>query len=152
MREKSLRVLGASAMLVGLLFVSCKKDDGGTGPGDGGAYTGPVGTVIGKVVAANGVTPIPSASVTVEANYTNMPITTTDTSGNYTLAGVPTGNQKILATKGLFRATVTVDVIENQTATAPPASMQPTGNLAYVPGSFDQIEDIIRDTLGSLHK
>lgn len=138
---------GVVVLLLALVVGSCKKDDGGTGPGGGGAYTGPTGLVTGVVRAANGVTPIQGARVTVDANYTNMPVDTTDTAGAYTLQGVPVGSQTIVATRGLFRATVTVNVAENQTTTAPPAQLQSTGRLGYVEGAYDHIEDIVRDTL-----
>jgi hypothetical protein len=135
-------------ILVFTLVIDGCKSSSSTGPSGGGAYSGPTGTVTGVVRAANGVTPIQGARVTVQANYTNMPVDTTDTAGVYTLQGVPVGSQTIVATRGLFRATVTVNVAENQTTTAPPAQLQSTGRLGYVVGSFDRIQDIIGDTLG----
>ncbi len=147
MKHKSLMLILISALMISTLAVeSCKKDDGGVS--GGGIYTGPTGTVTGKVVAANGVTPIQGASVTVRANYSNMPVAASDTGGNYTLAGVPTGTQTIVATKGLFVATTNANVLQNQTVMAPPAQLQSVGRLGYVVGSYDRIQDIIRDTLG----
>jgi uncharacterized protein YjdB len=114
------------------------------------------GTVTGTVMANDGVTPIPDALVEVQgtqfmaARGARAAISTRSAlDGSYTLANVPSGPQVIVASRGAFRATVNVTVQANQSTTAPVAKMTSTGKLAYVDGSFDNIEGIVQGVLGN---
>jgi hypothetical protein len=138
----SLFVVALSAIIT----ISCSSDDNGNFDLDG-----PNGTVSGKVTAANGTTAIPGASVTIKwpnMDDPNLPRTTTDNQGNYSLDGVPEGSQTIVATRGIFEAEVEVNVIADAEVEAPVAALEATGNLAYLQGSFDSIENIVQDMLG----
>ena len=127
------------------------------------------GSVTGQVTAADGVTPIPGATVAL-ASASGLapgmaglraaplgralstaglrmdgPTTTTDQDGRFTLDEVPVGEQTLVAKSGVFEATFTVDVEAGAVTTAPVAPLQSTLGLAYVAGSFDSIEDIVTE-------
>ena len=121
-------------LCTGLLIGACS--------GDPASPTGN-GTVSGKVTAADGVTPVALANVYAEALGASSG-TTTDVDGNYVLTSVPSGEQVIVAEKGNFRSTTTVNVAPNTTTSAPAAKLAPVGKLGYVEGSFDSIEDVIQ--------
>jgi hypothetical protein len=120
------------------------------------------GAVSGVVTAQNGVTPIPGAVVALLAPdggsapslarpaALEVPRTTTDAEGRYTLEGVPAGPQTLVARRGVFEARIDVTVPAGETVTAPTLALAPTGGgLAYVAGEFDSIQDIVRSDLGS---
>jgi hypothetical protein len=69
--------------------------------------------------------------------------------GSYTLQNVPAGTQILVITRGAFEARVEVTVLGNQTVAAPNALLVSQGKLAYVPGVFDQIEQIVANMLGN---
>lgn len=129
LRRRALLLLSA-----GFFAVSCG--------GDAAAPTGE-GTVTGKVTAADGVTPVALAIVYAQSKGAATG-TTSDVSGNYTLTNVPAGQQVIVAEKGNFRSTTTVNVAPNTSTAAPPAKLAPVGKLGYVQGSYDSIEDVIQ--------
>ena len=108
---------------------------------------GSTGTVVGIVTAADGVTRIGFATVSLAS--TGTPSTTADVQGAYTLGGVPTGSQSLRAKKGNFEILFTVNVTENATTTAPTAKLASIGKLAFVPGIWDSIQTIVRDQLGN---
>lgn len=145
--NQSNRIIAVFFMaLITVFFTACSSDDNGNFDLDG-----PTGTVMGKVTAANGTTAIPGASVTIKwsnMDDPNLPRTTTDSQGNYSLDGVPEGSQTIVATRGIFQAEVAVDVIADAEVEAPVAALEATGNLAYLQGSFDSIENVVQDMLG----
>ena len=121
------------------------------GCGNGGTMgpSGPSGQVTGRVTAADGRTGIGGATVALASASTGGPTTTTDMTGAYTLSAVPTGAQNLRARKGNFQATFAVTVRANEVVTAPSAPLVAVGKLAFVPGSFDSIESIVRDQLGN---
>jgi hypothetical protein len=134
------RLLAGAAVAV--LTAACSGDDAPT-PTETG-----VGTVTGRIVAADGSTPIPGAAVQLAARQANGPVDPTDLERAYTLVGLPAGVQTLVATRGVFLGQFTVTVRANQTVTANPTAVQPTGNLGYVAGDYDRIESIVRDDLG----
>ena len=154
MQTRSIRT-ALSSLVLSLALVACGGDDGPSAPKN-------VGTVKGVVYAADGVTPIPQATVTLAAApatapngelpsvavaQPGAPSTLTDVNGRFTLNNVPMGEQTILARRGIFEATFNVTVAEGQTVTAPPVEIVSTGKLAYLPGSYDSIEDIVQGEL-----
>lgn len=103
------------------------------------------GTVIGRVTAANGVTPIPSVSVYLEYAGPSSAVLT-DSRGDYTFENVPVGTHVIRADKGNFHAVDTVVVRGGGwTNMAPNVRLVAIGELAYVNGSYDSIEDLIKN-------
>jgi hypothetical protein len=154
MKTGSIRSI-ISGVVLSLAVVACGGGDDPSAPQD-------VGTVKGVVYAADGVTPIPQATVTLAADLTTAPngelpsvavaqpgapSTKTDVNGRFTLNNVPMGEQTILAKRGIFEATFNVTVEEGKTVTAPPVEIVSTGKLAYLPGSYDSIEDIVEGEL-----
>jgi len=116
------------------------------------AVSAGVGTVTGTVTTADGITPIGDALVEVEGTSAygastsigRTPISTRSAAnGSYTLQNVPAGPQVIVATRGAFQARVNVTVVSNQTVAAPKAPLVSTGKLAFVPGSFDKIQNVV---------
>ncbi len=150
-----LRVFVFLALSFGLWTAACSKKDNPAGPtgtptgstSTGGAGGSGTGTVSGKVTAANGTTGI--GSVTVSPAASGSPSTTTDPSGAYTLNGLPSGTQSLRARRGNFESVFSVDVRAGQTASAPVAALKAIGRLAFVPGTFDQVENLVRDQLGN---
>lgn len=127
-----------------VLLFSCKKDKDET-------PTGPTGTVTGKVIAANGTTPIPNAKVFIDVageiylvNSNKSGVFTLDAPGGTHLLNVQTGSGDI------FRAQYTVIIENGQTTTVPDGTLKLTqaANLAYITGYWDQIESVIIDSLG----
>ena len=117
------------------------------GGGDDPSAPEGFGDVTGRIVAADGTTPIPGAEVGLAARPAGGPIDTTDANGNYSLADVPAGRQTLLARRGVFQAQFQVTVRADESVAAPLAEVTPVGELAYVPGAFDAIEEIVRDSL-----
>lgn len=116
----------------------------GCGGGGGGGTTTGGGTVTGSVYAPDNITPIVGATVSVQGTARS---TTTNAEGKYTLTGVPTGSQTIIAIKGSYRAEISVTVTEGETVTAQQISLVPIGKIGVVEGSYDDISAILT-TLG----
>jgi hypothetical protein len=129
-----------------LFFSQCKKQD----QPDGEPALSK-GIVTGKVVAANNVTPIRSAHVFI-ADGDKFHSTFTDVNGVFSLEAAAGSRQLNIQTGNghMFRTVMDVTVLENQTVTLPGASVKlnQVANLAYVPGNYDKIEQILVDTLG----
>lgn len=103
------------------------------------------GTVIGRVTAANGITPVPSVSVYLEYAGPSSAILT-DSRGDYKFENVPVGTHIIRADKGNFHATDTIVVRGGGwTNLSPAVRLTAVGELAYVDGSYDSIEDLIKN-------
>jgi hypothetical protein len=132
--------LGIMLLVLAVALVGC-GGGGGSNPTTS-PTTSPTGggTIKGLVYAPDNITPIVGASVTVQGNGKSA---TTDVKGAYTLAGVPAGNQKIIALKGSYRAEISVTVTEGQTVTAGGLSLAPTGKIGVVEGSYDNFRDIL---------
>lgn len=116
----------------------------------GGSPTSPTddsggGIVTGRIVAADGRTPIPQASV--EHAFFDFVSVRTDATGAYSLR-LPAGLRKLRARRGNFEAAFSIEVPEGQTVTAGPVALQAMGKLAYVSGVYDSIERIVRGQLG----
>lgn len=130
--------------LLTILFFSCKKDENAI-PGPE-----PTGIISGKIVAQNNRTPINRALVFV-TTPSGFYSTYTDVNGNFTLTAA-SGDQNLHIQTGngdKFRTTLRVTVAENQTTTlSVPVNLNQVASLAYVPGIYDKIESILRDTLG----
>lgn len=133
-RRAGLRALLSS---VALFAVSACSDS--TSP-DG------LGTVIGRVVAANGVTAVPTASVYIQSMGPASAVLT-NANGDYVLENVPSGLHTVVAEKGNFRSESQVVVKPAWVVMSPHVTLSAVGSLAYVDGSYDSIEDLI-DELG----
>ncbi|MFT3910332.1 MAG: hypothetical protein QM737_12985 [Ferruginibacter sp.] len=129
------------------LFISCKKDH--TEPGPEPAPL--LGKITGKIVAANNITPISAATVFTH-NDGQLYITHADQNGDFSL-DAPAGNRHITIQSGdgsMFRTEIDVVVKENQTTAiaSQPVSLTQVATLAYIPGIYDKIENILVDSLG----
>ncbi|HEX7122218.1 MAG TPA: carboxypeptidase regulatory-like domain-containing protein [Gemmatimonadaceae bacterium] len=133
------RRAGLRTLLLGVALLAMGGCDDSTSPDD-------LGTVIGRVVAANGVTPIPTASVYIQSMG---PATAalTNYNGDYVLENVPPGLHTVVAEKGNFRSETQVLVKPAWTVLSPNVTLTAVGALAYVDGLYDSIEDLI-DELG----
>jgi hypothetical protein len=103
-------------------------------------------TISGKVSTPNG-TPVSYANVSVGNKSTH-----TNKAGEFTLL-IPAGAQTVVIQTGngkLFRKVIQVNLVANQSFRIPDNScrLTQTGNLAYIPGSYDAIETILIDSLG----
>jgi hypothetical protein len=133
-------------MLIGLsciFFFSCKKDEIITTPE-------PTGIISGKIVAQNNRTPIPNALIFV-TTPNGFYSTYTDVDGNFTLTAAA-GDRDLHIQTGngdKFRTVLRVSITEDQTTILSlPVNLNQVASLAYIPGTYDKIESILRDTLG----
>lgn len=143
--KKLLFLCGTFILAFSLLFSSCKKDKNDNTP------TGATGTVSGKVIAANGTTPIPNANVFIDVEG-EIYLATSNQSGIFTLEA-PSGARILNIQTGngtIFRAQYPIYIENGQTTTIPNGTLKLTqaANLAYITGYWDQIESVIIDSLG----
>lgn len=143
--KKLLFLSGTFILAFSLLITSCKKDK------DDNTPTGTTGTVSGKVIAANGTTPIPNANVFIDVAG-EIYFTNSDIDGIFMLEA-PTGTQVLNIQTGngtIFRTQYTVTIEKDQTTTVPDGTLklEQVANLAYITGYWDQIETVIIDSLG----
>jgi len=129
-----------------MIFISCKKDI--NNPPDSSILTG---NVSGKVLAQNGTTPIPNATVFVDDNG-EIYLTKSGIDGSFNLQA-PIGQQVLNIQTGggrIFRAQYNVTISTNQTTTVPAGTLKllQAESLAFIPGLYDKIENIIIDSLG----
>ena len=130
--------------LSAMLFISCKKDS----LPDSSV---PLGTIIGKIVAANHTTAIKVATVFITDNGQSY-ITQSDATGSFVLQA-PAGNRHLTIQTGdgsMFRTEMDVVIIEGQTTEISSQAVQlnQVANLAYIAGNYDKIENILIDTMG----
>lgn len=131
------RRAGLLRLFAGVLLLA------GVGCTDSAAPDG-FGTVIGRVTAADGVTGIAQVSVYLEYAGPSSAILT-DSRGDYKFENVPVGTHVIHADKGNFHSTETVVVRGGGwTNLSPAVRLVAVGKLAYVDGSYDSIEDLIK--------
>ncbi len=135
--------LGVGFVLLAL--ASCKKDDSSVIPDPAS------GTITGKIVAGNNSTPIKVATIFGQTNG-KLYITHTDVTGSFSL-DMPAGNRHITIQTGdgtMFRTEMDVTVVEGQTTQVAAGAVQLTqvANIAYIPGAYDKIENILIDSLG----
>lgn len=130
--------------IIAILFSGCKKDQPDSD------YI-PKGTIMGRVVAENGSTPLPSVKVFVD--YKGEIYLTYTNSQGYFILEAPAGKQTLHIQSGkgrIFRSTLEVDVKEKGVVTIPGGSIKlsQVANLAYIPGAYDNIQTILIDSLG----
>jgi hypothetical protein len=142
MRQKLTTTLYIFSIFFLVIIYSCKSDDP-AGPA-GSEYNGPYGTVTGKFISPNGEG-IPGVIVSVQSNYTNLVTTTSDSLGNFVHNKVPTGSAVLKGSKGKFTAILNAVVTDGGTTNIPNVTMQPANKMAVVLGSYDSIEEIIKD-------
>lgn len=134
------------ALLV-FLFNSCKKNN----DDNNNNSDVPKGYVTGKVLAQNGKTPIPKASVFVDAGG-EIYITESAIDGTFTLKA-PAGERVLNIQTGggnIFRAQYNVSINENATTDMPAGTLKllQADSLAFIYGLYDNIQTIIVDSLG----
>ncbi|MFC4739810.1 carboxypeptidase-like regulatory domain-containing protein [Flavobacterium ponti] len=123
-----------------LSIMSCSKDDNQN-------FEEQSGTVLGKVTTINNLKPVGGALVFVFDDKNEVQYTYTDSNGDFSLKS-PVGNREIHIQTGggsNFRTKVNVDVTHNQTIELDQSLTKLTqvASMAYVSGSFDNIEDIV---------
>ncbi|HNZ43394.1 MAG TPA: hypothetical protein PLI16_01305 [Bacteroidales bacterium] len=149
--KKNLSCLAIFIAVFVFIFSSCKKDNTDDPPA-----TVKTGYVTGKVIAKNGTTPIPNASIFVDADG-EIYITKSTLDGSFTLQA-PIGEQVLNIQTGggnIFRAQYPVSIAENQTTTVPSGTLKllQADSLAYIHGLYDNIQVLIQDSLGySVHE
>ncbi|MGA8367490.1 MAG: IPT/TIG domain-containing protein [Candidatus Acidiferrales bacterium] len=105
------------------------------------------GTVSGTVTRANGVTPIPGATVQAFVGEASAAPVTTDSNGNYSIAGLNTGNYNVQAlANGYVASTQSESVTGNSTTTAN-FSLQAhgtgAGTISYVYDALGRLVGVI---------
>jgi hypothetical protein len=101
---------------------------------------GETATVTGYIMAPNGEDPVVGATVSVKGKGIS---TTTNGTGRYTLANVPTGKQTLQAVKGNFRVEFTVSVHNSGTPIEAPIAKMTTKKIAVVKGDYDNIGAVL---------
>jgi len=129
------------------LLINCKGDESMNTPDDNPSTVVQTGKVEGKVMANNGTKPIGGAIVfTIDSNN-KVYHTYSDANGNFSLAA-PEGSTTLHIQTGggqNFRTEIPITVKKNETITIPVTESKLTqvAKIAYVKGSYDEIEDII---------
>ncbi|NIF04530.1 carboxypeptidase-like regulatory domain-containing protein [Chryseobacterium sp. Tr-659] len=128
-----------------VLLVNCKGGDDSITPED--SKTVSTGKIEGKVFAKNGTKPIGGAIVFTIDNKNQVYHTYSDADGTFSLTA-PEGNTTlhIQTGNGLnFRTEVPVTVKKNETTSVDgkDSKLNQIAKIAYVKGSYDEIEDII---------
>lgn len=123
-----------------LLLISCQKDDSLES-------TTPTGKITGNVRSQNGLKNIGGAIIFSFDNDNEIIYTHSDANGDFTLE-LPEGNREIHIQTGNgsnFRTNFSVEVTKNQTQALDNSTtvLQQVANIAYVSGSYDEIEDLI---------
>lgn len=127
-----------------VLLFNCKGSDDSISPEDSKI---PTGTVEGKVFAKNGTKPIGGAIVFTIDNKNQVYHTYSNADGTFSLS-VPEGNTilHIQTGNGLnFRTEIPITVNKNETTTVAgkDSKLNQIAKIAYVEGSYDEIEAII---------
>lgn len=119
-----------------LVFSSCKKDQ-----------PEPIltGQVTGKVVSMNETTPISMAMVFIDIDG-EIYMTFTKNDGTFTL-DAPSGTHDLYVESGqgkIFRTVISVDIPKDgEINSLPTLKLQQVSNLAYITGTYDNIETIV---------
>ena len=104
------------------------------------------GTVVGRVCAPDGRTWLAGARVLVGDPNNPLVETSTDADGNFTLTGVPEGQQTVTVIKNSFTATYSVTVTANGTITIPvdQCAVVPTATrVAVLSGLYDNVRCVL---------
>lgn len=144
MNVKSITVY-FSFLFLSLLLYSCSSDD--TNPVTGNI---PAGTVQGYVKSLNGSYPVPGARARIQPSTVDADTQTvyTNTDGFYKFTNISSGDKTIFFSKGEFVDTIRITVPQNSGVEVPDAQLKPIGLLAFVWGDYDEIQAIVRDSLG----
>jgi hypothetical protein len=123
------------------LTLSCSKDDSSTPPAQA------TGTITGKLMVKNGSKPVGGALVFVFDDNNKIYHTYTQANGDFSLQA-PIGQRKLQMQTGggaNFRTSLQVTVVKDQTITIDPSlsRLDQVANMAYVAGSYDEIQDIV---------
>jgi len=100
-------------------------------------------SITSRILAPNGVDPIPNARVTLSKNGNTVDETTTAVDGTFTVNGIQEGTYNLEISKGLFSVQRTIDpetideIIEFIFENLP--------NIAVVTGYYDNVESILYD-------
>ncbi len=122
-------------------FISCKDDTAED------LYTTPTGNVQGKVITSNGNKPVGGALIFVLDENHQIHYTYSDANGNFNLSA-PSGERTVHIQTGdgsNFRSELIVNIPTNQTLNldASAAKLNQVANIAYVAGSYDNIQEIV---------
>jgi len=143
--------------LLGIALVGCKKkeniqNDSPTPHNQNQTETEQrLGLISGKVVSTNGVYPIKQANVYIDVNA-HLYITQTDENGEFILEA-PLGDHQLIVATGdgqKFRTALNTTISENNQTPKAVGNIQlnQVAQIAYVYGEYDDIQTIIRDSLG----
>jgi hypothetical protein len=138
MKIKSILV---AFLAVIFLTLSCSKDDSST------ATAQDTGTITGKLLVKNGSKPVGGALVFVFDDNNKIYHTYTQANGDFSLQA-PVGQRKLQMQTGggtNFRTSLQVTVVKDQTLTIDSSlsRLDQVANMAYVAGSYDEIQDIV---------
>ena len=130
-----------------ILLSGCSEDDPVQPPT---VTTG--ATVSGYVRSLNSSTAVQNVTVNLRSktddNLIDSLVTLTNAEGYYQFTDVSAGVKILYFLKGSFRDTISVTVDANATIIADTSHLEPEKPLAYLPGQYDDIQTIIRDSLG----
>jgi hypothetical protein len=124
-----------------ILFWSCNNND------DDANSTQETGTLTGRVMVKNGLKPVGGALVFVFDDENNLYQTYSNANGDFSLAA-PIGDRTLQIQTGggtNFRTSIPVTVIKDQTVAvnASQTRLDQIARMAYVAGSYDEIQDIV---------
>ncbi|WP_426482038.1 hypothetical protein [Chryseobacterium sp. R2ACT005] len=129
-----------------LLLANCKGDDSVT-PEENPTKVVSTGKIEGKVFAKNGTKPVGGALVFTTDGQSNIYHTYSSSDGSFSLTA-PEGNTTLHIQTGdgkNFRSEIPVTIKKNETVTvaATDSKLDQIAKMAYIKGSYDEIEAII---------
>ncbi len=133
-------------LILSLLLFSCESDDV-TGPVSGNI---PAGTVQGYVKSLNGSYTVAGVRARILPSTVDADTQTvySNVDGFYKFTNISSGDKTIFFRKGEFVDTIRITVPQNNGIQVPDARLEPMGQLAFVWGEYDEIQVIVRDSLG----
>lgn len=152
MNSRQIRAHFALALALAVAAILPLAGCGGGG-GGGGNPGGLLATIVGKIFAPDGVTPVAGARIFIPAKSREgaaLTETTSDQGGNFTLPNVPAGEQNLMIMKGAWTKSITLNVTAGQEinlpagdTTLPSNPNQGAPRIAVVTGSFDELQDVL---------
>ena len=102
-------------------------------------------SISGKFFAPNAIDPIVNGKITATKDGTIVSETLSAADGSFVLSNLTAGEYEILLTKGLFSASKTVTIAEDDDIQIPNIPIDVFPRIGVVTGNFDHIESVLYD-------
>lgn len=120
-----------------LCILSCEKDTDAAPLAES--------SISGKFFAPNTIDPIVNGKITASKDGTIVSETRSAADGSFVLSNLTAGEYEILLTKGLFSASKTITVAEDDDIQIPNIPIDVFPKIGVVTGAYDHIESVLYD-------